>query len=137
MPVFSALSEQRLSTCAQPLQDLLREAIKHVDFTVIYGHRGKEDQDDAYRSGASTLKWPLSKHNQLPSLAVDVAPYPIDWNDTARFARLFGFIERIAQEKGIKIRWGGDWNGNYRTKDERLVDMPHIELVTETKQELK
>lgn len=131
MPVFSALSEQRLSTCAQPLQELLREAIKHVDFTVLHGHRGKDEQDDALRSGASTLKWPLSKHNRLPSLAVDIAPYPVDWNDTARFARLFGFIERIAQEKGIRIRWGADWNGNYRTKDERLVDMPHIELVTE------
>lgn len=133
MPTFSKLSEQRLSTCAQPLQDLLREAIKHVDFTVLYGHRGQDEQDDAFRSGASTLKWPQSKHNKLPSLAVDIAPYPIDWNDTARFARLFGFIERIAQEKGIKIRWGADWNNNYRTKDERLVDMPHIELVTETK----
>lgn len=132
MPTFSNLSEKRLSTCAQPLQDLLREAIKHVDFTVLYGHRGQDEQDDAYRSGASTLKWPLSKHNQSPSLAVDVAPYPIDWNDTARFARLFGFIERIAQEKGIKIRWGADWNNNYRTKDERLVDMPHIELVATT-----
>lgn len=133
MPIFSKLSEQRLLTCAQPIQDLLREVIKHIDCTVLYGHRGQEEQDDAYRSGASTLKWPLSKHNHLPSLAVDVAPYPIDWNDTARFARLYGFIERIAQEKGIRIRWGGDWNGNYRTKDERLVDMPHIELVPEEK----
>lgn len=132
MPTFSVLSEKRLSTCAQPLQDLLREAIKHVDFTVLYGHRGQEEQEDAVRSGASTLRWPLSKHNRLPSMAVDIAPYPIDWNDTARFARLFGYIERIAQEKGIKIRWGADWNGNYRTKDERLVDMPHIELVTDT-----
>lgn len=133
MAKFSALSEQRLSTCHPKLQELLREAINHVDFTVLYGHRGQDDQDDAYRTGASTLKWPLSKHNHLPSLAVDVAPYPIDWNDTARFARLYGFIERIALEKGIRIRWGGDWNGNYRTKDERLVDMPHIELVLEEK----
>lgn len=131
MPTFSKLSEQRLSTCAQPLQDLLREAIKHVDFTVLFGYRGKDEQDDAVRTGASTKVWPTSRHNVMPSMAVDIAPYPIDWKDTARFARLFGFIERIAQEKGIKIRWGADWNGNYRTKDERLVDMPHIELVTD------
>lgn len=129
MPQFSDLSEQRLVTCDERLQRLLREAIKHVDFTVIYGHRTQEEQDDAFRQGASTLRWPKSKHNKQPSLAVDIAPYPIDWSDTARFARLAGYIERIAQEQGVKIRWGGDWNGNYRTKDERLVDMPHIELV--------
>lgn len=129
MPQFSKLSEQRLSTCDARLQRLLREAIKNVDFTVIYGHRTQEDQDDAFRQGASTLRWPKSKHNKQPSLAVDIAPYPIDWSDTARFARLAGYIERIAEEQGVKIRWGGDWNDNYRTKDERLVDMPHIELV--------
>jgi peptidoglycan L-alanyl-D-glutamate endopeptidase CwlK len=61
-------------------------------------------------------------------MAVDVAPYPIDWNDPARFARLFGYIERIANELQIPIRWGGDWNRNWRTKDERLIDLPHIEL---------
>jgi peptidoglycan L-alanyl-D-glutamate endopeptidase CwlK len=65
----------------------------------------------------------------MPSLAVDVLPYPVDWRDTARFARLFGHFERIAFQRGIDIRWGGDWNNNFRTADERLIDMPHIELV--------
>lgn len=133
MPSFSSLSEKRLATCELRLQKLLREAIHQVDFTVLCGHRTQEEQDDAFRSGASTLKWPLSRHNQFPSMAVDIAPFPVDWNDTARFARLFGYIERIAHEQGVQIRWGGDWNANYRTKDERLVDMPHIELVLEKK----
>jgi len=130
MPTFSDLSARRLATCDERLQKLLREAIKHVDFTVLCGHRTREDQEDAVRTGASTLQWPNSKHNQSPSMAVDVAPFPIDWNDTARFARLFGFIEHIALQQDIQVRWGGDWNANWRTKDERLVDMPHIEIVS-------
>lgn len=128
MPAFAKLSEDRLKTCVPPLQLLLREAIKYVDFTVLCGHRGKEEQEEAVRTGASTKHWPNSKHNVFPSLAVDVAPYPVDWYDLARFARLFGYIERIADEKAVAIRWGADWNGNWRTKDERLVDMPHIEM---------
>jgi len=130
MPTFSAVSAQRLATCDGKLQILLNEAIKSVDFTVLCGHRNKDDQEQAFREGASTKHWPDSKHNTLPSLAVDIAPYPVDWEDPARFARLFGYIERIAEERGIHIRWGADWNGNYRTKDEKLVDMPHVELRT-------
>lgn len=129
MPKFSALSEQRLSTCHPFLQELLREAIKYRDFTVICGHRGQEEQEEAYRLGRSKVRWPQSRHNKLPSTAVDIAPYPVDWQDTARFARLFGYVERIAEEKDIKIRWGGDWDQDGKTADERLIDMPHIELV--------
>jgi peptidoglycan L-alanyl-D-glutamate endopeptidase CwlK len=131
MPRFSSLSEQRLLSCDERLQRLMREAIKHVDFTVICGHRGRDEQEDAFRLGRSKVRWPNSKHNRYPSVAVDVAPYPIDWQDTARFARLAGYIERIAQEMDIRIRWGGDWDMDGRTADERLVDMPHIELITE------
>lgn len=129
MPQFSKLSESRLATCDPRLQQLLREAIKHVDFTVLCGHRGVEEQNDAYRTGRSKVRWPDSKHNTIPSVAVDVAPYPVDWKDTARFARLVGYIERIAHEQGIRIRWGGDFDQDGATADERFIDMPHIELV--------
>ena len=129
MPSFSKISEQRLATCDQRLQAILREAIQHVDFSVLCGHRGRDEQEEAYRTGKSKARWPNSKHNTLPSVAVDVAPYPVDWKDTARFARLAGYLERIAQEQGVRIRWGGDWDMDGRTNDERFIDMPHIELV--------
>jgi peptidoglycan L-alanyl-D-glutamate endopeptidase CwlK len=128
LPSFGAKSKERLATCDERLQKLLNEAIKDVDFSVLCGHRPKDEQDEAFRTGKSSLPWPKSKHNGTPSKAVDVAPYPIDWNDTARFARLAGYLERIAKEQGIKIRWGGDWNRNWRTKDVRFIDLPHIEL---------
>lgn len=137
MPVLSNLSKSRLATCDTRLQDILNEAIKYVDFTVLCGHRTQEEQDEAFRLGRSTKKWPDSNHNKLPSVAVDIAPWladvKLDWNDIAGFARLAGYIQRIADEKGIKVRWGGDWDQDWHTagKDptEKFLDAPHIELV--------
>lgn len=129
MPAFSALSEQRLATCDVRLQAILKEAIRHVDFTVLCGFRGPDEQEDAFRTGRSKVRWPNSKHNRKPSVAVDLAPYPVDWTDTARFARLAGYIERIAHEQGVKLRWGGDFDMDGRTAGEKLVDMPHLEII--------
>jgi peptidoglycan LD-endopeptidase CwlK len=133
MPQFSDLSKKRLAECHPDLQRILNVAIKEVDFTVMCGHRGKAEQDEAFENKKSRVRWPNSKHNKVPSTAVDIAPWlpevKIDWNDTAAFARLVGYIERIADDLGVRIRWGGDWNENFRTRDERLIDMPHIELV--------
>lgn len=134
MAKFGSVSTSRLATCAPPLIAICEKAIIFVNFSVLCGHRNEEEQDEAFRMGNSTKRWPESKHNKLPSLAVDVGPYvpgiKIDWSDTAAFARLAGYLERIADEMGVRIRWGGDWNDNFRTKDERLIDMPHLELVS-------
>lgn len=129
MPKFSVLSEQRLSTCDSRLQLIFREVIKEIDITILCGHRTKEEQEDALRRGTSTKAWPLSRHNLLPSKAIDAAPFPIDWKDSARFAWMAGYVMRVAWELKIPVRWGGDWNQNGRTSDERLVDMPHFELI--------
>lgn len=129
MPAFSALSEQRLETCDVRLQAILKEAIRHVDFTVLCGFRGPDEQEDAFRTGRSKVRWPNSKHNRRPSVAVDLAPFPVDWTDTARFARLAGYIERIAHEQGVKLRWGGDFDQDGRTVGEKFIDMPHLEIV--------
>ena len=128
MPAFSTLSEQRLATCDPRLQAILKEAIRHVDFTIMCGFRGPDEQEDAYRTGRSKVRWPNSKHNRRPSVAVDLAPFPVDWADTARFARLAGYIERIAHEQGVKLRWGGDFDQDGRTVGEKFIDMPHLEI---------
>jgi hypothetical protein len=132
MPSFSARSLERLQTCDQRLQKLLHAAIRGRDFSVICGYRDREAQNEAFSLGRSTKRWPESKHNSFPSVAVDIAPYPVDWNDTARFARLVGYIERIAEEMEIPIRWGGDWDQDTFTADERFIDMPHLELLEGT-----
>lgn len=127
MPKFGRTSLKRLNTCHKDLQDILHEAIKFVDFSVLEGYRDKETQNEYYRQGKSKLKFPQGKHNQNPSLAVDIAPYPINWSDLKRFRSVVFFIKGIAAAKGIKLRLGIDWNGDF-VGNERFVDAPHIEL---------
>ena len=134
MPQFSVRSKKRLKQCDPRLQKILNHAIKEVDFTILCGHRNEEDQNEAYRTGKSTKRWPQSKHNKKPSLAVDVAPWfgpqvKIDWDDLLAFARLAGYFEAIADHLGIRIRWGADWNENGRSRDERFIDAGHFELI--------
>lgn len=129
MPKFSNLSKAALATCHPLLQQVMEEAIRHIDFTVLEGHRGKEAQNKAFDDGFSKVRWPNGKHNKTPSLAVDIAPYPIVWNDTERFVYFAGFIMAIAAMKGIPLRWGGDWNRNTQVKDEKFRDWGHFELI--------
>ena len=53
MPKFSKRSLDNLATADIRLQNLFNEVIKFYDCTVICGHRGKEDQDRAYREKKS------------------------------------------------------------------------------------
>jgi len=113
MPSFGRTSQARLKTCDNRLQVISNEAIKIYDFSVISGHRGLEEQNKLVRDGYSELRYPLSKHNDAPSKAVDLAPYnavlrKIDWDDVEEFHYLAGIIMAIAHDKGIKLEWGGE-----------------------------
>ena len=125
---FGRSSQARLDTCHPKLQEILNEAIKHVDFSVICGHRSEADQTAAFESKNSKVQWPNSKHNSFPSRAVDIAPFPIDWDDIPRFAHLGGLIRGIAAAKGIKLRFGFDWDVDGDITDHKFMDWPHIEL---------
>ncbi len=122
MPKFSKVSELRLSTCDPRLQLVAREAIKRIDFVVLCGHRGQEAQDEAVAQGKSKLRWPHSRHNRTPAAAMDLAPYPLDWQDTDGFKRLAEVILQVARELGVAMEWGGDWPA--------LKDMDHFQLAT-------
>ena len=129
MPRFSKQSADRLATCDTRLQEIFNEVIKTFDCTILEGHRGEEAQNKAFAEGKSKLKWPNGNHNKLPSLAVDVAPFPVDWKDVKRFAFFAGYVQRVAEKMGYKLRWGGDWNSNTFTGDQNFHDLPHFELV--------
>lgn len=129
MAAFSKRSLAALSTCHPDLQKLMSEAIKDYDFAVICGHRGRADQDRAVAQGMSKLAFPKSKHNKLPSLAVDIVPYPVRWKDIDSFKQLAVHIHKVADQLGIKIRHGADWNMNGDYTDEKFSDWPHYELV--------
>jgi hypothetical protein len=117
---FSKRSRENLASCHPDLQKVAAEAIKHHDFTVICGHRGKADQDKAVAEGKSKAKWPTSKHNSTPSHAFDATPVPLDWDDLAAFKAMADAMKAAAKTVGVKIKWGGDFKGFY--------DGPHFEL---------
>ena len=128
MPRFGSRSINRLKTCDQKLQELFYEVVKHFDCSILEGHRGEEGQNKAYADGKSKVKYPNGKHNKFPSVAVDVAPYPIDWSDRDRFHYFSGFVLGVAKQMGMNIRWGGDWNQDTKTKDNKFDDLVHFEI---------
>jgi len=129
MPKFGKKSLEKLSTCDKKLQLVLNEVIKTIDCSVLEGHRGEQRQNKLYDEGKTKLKFPNGRHNASPSRAVDVVPYPIDWEDRERFHLFAGFVLGIAKQLGINLRWGGDWNINWFVDDNNFDDFPHFELV--------
>lgn len=129
MPSFSKISLQRFNTCHPHLQRILEIAIAEIDYTILCGYRAKDEQDKAFAEGKSKHEWPNGKHNRLPSLAVDIVPYPLNWADRAAFKRLADVMFRISEKLGYKIRWGGDWDGDRNFEEVGEHDLPHFELV--------
>lgn len=129
MYAFSDRSKRELMTCHRDLQRVFSEVIKHWDCSILEGHRSEEDQAEMLRTGRSTVAWPTSKHNTTPSAAVDVAPYPVDWEDAESFRAFGGFVLGVATMMGVTLRWGGDWSMDWDFHDQKFVDLPHFELV--------
>ncbi len=129
MPQFAKASLEKLSTCHSDLQRLFNEVIKHYDCSVLEGARAGERQQQLFKEGKSKLGAGKSKHNHDPSLAADVIPYPLtDWNDKAKFYHFIGYVKATADQLRIKIRCGGDWDGDNDLKDQTFYDLPHFEL---------
>ena len=126
---FGKKSQERLDSCCVDLQVVLKEAIKIVDFTILCGERSQDEQDDAFKQGRSKVQYPNSKHNSSPSIAVDIAPYPIDWDDVERFSHLIGIVRGIALCRQVDIRVGCDWDGDGDIRDQSFMDWPHIEII--------
>lgn len=135
---FSKRSKDNLVTADEKLQLLFNEVIKEIDCTVIYGHRTPEEQFELFKKGRTRVDgwWTVtdkskvvtnldgttkkSRHNYYPSKAVDVVPYPLDWNDIDSFKLLASVVKRKALELGIDVEWGGDWKS--------FKDYPHWQI---------
>lgn len=144
---FSARSATELATCDDRLVAIFERVIAlGFDCTILEGRRGKAAQDEAYHQGRSQKQWPDGNHNcpivdpTKPSAtwledtnakcrAVDAAPYPVDWKKRERFIYFAGIVKGVAAGMGIKLRWGGDWNGNLDPADESFSDLVHFELL--------
>jgi peptidoglycan L-alanyl-D-glutamate endopeptidase CwlK len=111
------------------LQELFGEAIRVFDHKILETYRNQERQNYLCRIKKSKVLFPASRHNQMPSMAVDAAPYPIDWTDERRFILFAGVVKGLAHSMSIPIRWGGDWDGDTQLKDNRFNDYCHFELL--------
>ena len=131
MPRFGRRSKERLATCDEKLQKVFNEVIKQVDCSVLEGHRSEARQEKLFKEGKTKVHYPNGRHNASPSRAVDVVPYPIDWNDRERFHLFAGMVIGLARGMGISLRWGGDWNMNFEVDDNQFDDFPHFELLNE------
>ena len=138
MPSYSDRSTIRLESCHEDLQLVFNEVIKFYDVTILYGHRSAREQFELFKKGRRQANgvWVIgnkseivtyrdgttkpSKHQKIPSVAIDIIPYPFD-NDWygAEFHYMAGVVLRIADELGIGLRWGGRWTWK---------DRPHFEL---------
>ena len=128
MPKFGRKSRERLNTCESNLQKVFNEVIKHVDCSILEGHRSKDRQNKVYEEEKTKVKYPDGRHNRQPSSAVDVTPYTVDWKDRERQTLFAGFVIGVASQMGIKLRWGGDWDQDFQVVDNRFDDFPHFEL---------
>ena len=93
---------------------------------------GKRKQDRHFREGRSKVKFPDGKHNVMPSRAVDVVPYPIDWEDRERFHYFAGFCAGGRIGSGCSTSMGrGLGSGFLRWTTIDFDDLPHFELARE------
>lgn len=122
MNKFSQGSLDKLETSHKFLQVLAHEVLQDMDITIIYGHRDEKEQNKLFEQGASKVKYPNSKHNSDPSIAIDVVPYPSAWaSSEAEFTRMRELFFWHAGKLGIKLKEMIIFNGGGG-------DYAHIEL---------
>jgi len=151
MAKFSKKSLERLKTADDDLILLFSYIIKYFDCSVLYGTRLPEEQFELFKKGREEINgvWMIkdkrkvvtykdgyikrSKHNYIPSQAVDVAPYPIDFEDEDRIRYFAGFVmgmAKLLKEMGLissDIIWGGDWDEDTDLNDQTFMDLVHFQ----------
>ncbi len=133
MPYFGIRSKRFLAECDERIQLVFKCVIKYYDCTIYEGKRNEAKQDEYFASGLSKVQWPNGKHNSDPSKAVHAAPWipgiGIDWEDVERHRYFAHFVLGVAAVLGVNLRWGGDWDRDWDTHDQKFHDLDHFELV--------
>lgn len=129
---FGKSSLEKRETLHPKLQKICDEVIKHLNISILQGVRTVDEEKALVAQGKSMTM--NSKH--LPdvngkSRAMDIALYPIDWDNDSQFTLVAGYILGIAEMMGIKLVWGGDWNRDFNTKDTGFMDNDHFQLADE------
>jgi peptidoglycan L-alanyl-D-glutamate endopeptidase CwlK len=136
---------RRAATMATPEQDfVLLEGVRAIEqMKINYGKGRTSAQIGVHGIPASYARpkerkvtWlnnPFaSNHRKMKDgygHAIDAAPWPIDWNNRARFETLAELILAAAKAEGVRVRWGRDWDEDGRYEEKGETDGPHFELV--------
>lgn len=110
----------RLATCDVDLQTLVIKVAEQTPLMVVVGHRSKALQNQAVEMGVSQIYWPNSKHNAKPSLAIDLAPLPLDWKNIRHFFELAAHVWAESLKNNVPVIWGGSFS---------FGDYGHFELI--------
>lgn len=128
---FSQRSENNLKGVNANLVKVVRRALEitSVDFTVIEGVRTLARQEQLYAQGRTApgkiVTWTMkSKH--IDGNAVDLLPVT-GWVNLSSFKAVSKAMFQAANELGVKIIWGADWNGN-GIQEKGETDSPHFEI---------
>ena len=148
---LSKRSLDRLHGVDPKLVAVVKRAIElsPVDFMVLEGVRTREQCMINYGKGrtaaqcqakgvpakyakpsAAKVTWlnnPFaSKH--VSGKAVDLVPYPVDWNNLRKFDQIAKAMLSAAKELGVPVRWGADWDGDGKPRERGESDSPHFEI---------
>lgn len=136
---LSKLSLSRLEGVEPRLVKVVKRAIQisMQDFMVLEGVRTPERQKQLYAQGrtkpGNIVTWTLkSNHFKKPDgfgHAVDLVPFPVDWNTLSKFDAVSKAMFKAADELGLQIRWGADWDSDGKPRERGESDSPHFELV--------
>lgn len=156
--VLGSRSKERLVGIHPKLAAVVVKAISisTVDFTVLEGVRTLDRQRRLYGQGRTAAElakvglpasyakpkeakvtWTLTSNHFVNKStgsghAVDLAPWPIDWEGPNHFPKFDAIAEAMfaaAEELGVKIRWGADWDMDGKPRERGETDSPHFELV--------
>jgi len=138
---FGDKSKENLSQVHPDLIRVAYEVLQSFDHSIICGHRGEAKQTEAFNAKKSKTPWPKSKHNLIPSRAIDFLPYPFhgypNLDDgikqytklTAQYYAISAAYVVAGRSLGIDVRGGFDWDGDGIFTDQSFDDIGHIELI--------
>lgn len=131
MYFLSKHSKTQLATLDDRFKPIINKVLKIMDIRISEGHRTRATHESYLKANPPVTKVPYekTKHSTYPSLAVDIDPCPINFKDLSRYFFLAGLIRAFAEEAGIKIRWGGDWDSDSDFKDQTFNDLRHWEII--------
>jgi len=126
-------SKLHYDTLDPRLQRVMDRVLYEVaDISLTCGFRTEEAQNILFDDNRSRVRFPNSKHNHYPSMAVDFQPWPMPERTEklwAALAYVAGRAVEIGIEEGVALRWGGDWNRNGDLTDQRFDDLFHLEIM--------